>query len=152
MLRVFFITMLIAFINIPISFAQFNKANADFKMQFANESRWVYVTDSQDTEYYVDEANSRILENNSSFSLYNAYILCVSKQPGPILASLQNILYMYSKSDKQLFSSILDYRTYNASGVIFTPKGLGKHVPTGLKPVKNDRLFVDEKVFPYSIK
>ena len=152
MLKVLWVTIFLMIINMSISVAQFNKSNADFSLQFANKSRWVYVIDTENTEYYIDEANSKVLENNKSFSLYNAYVLSVSKQPGPILASVENILYMYSKGDKQLFSSILDFRTYNVSGVIFTPKGLNRRVPTGLMPVKNERKVIDEKIFPYVLK
>lgn len=152
MFRIIIATVLLLIVNIPISSAQFNKLNADFISQFANKSRWVYVTDTESAEYYIDEANSRALENNDTFSIYNAYILSVSKQPGPILASVENILYMYSKKQKQLFSSLLDFRTYNASGTIFTPKGLNRRVPTGLALIKNERKAIDEKIFPYVLK
>ena len=143
---------LIIILNVSISSAQFNKSNADVTLQFANPSRWVYLIDTKDTEYYIDEANSKALENNKIFSLYSAYVMSVPKQPGPILASVENILYMYYKKDKLLLSSTVDFRTYNASGIIFTPKGLNRHVPTGLLPIKKERKIIDEEIFPYTLK
>lgn len=144
--------MVLACINSPVYASTFNKMNADVKLQFVDDSRWVYVADTDTAEYYVDEANSKVLINNGPFSQYIAYVLRVYKHPTSSWASAEHILYFYDREAKKLYSSTLDFRSYRVGGIIFTPQALNIKVPTPLKEIVGDDKLVGDKVFPYFMK
>lgn len=145
----FLILVLILFS--PCTTFAFNKTNANVMFQFARDSVWTYIYETAEAEYYIDSANSRTL-STQPLPLYQAYILSVNKKPGPILASLTLMIYTYDTRKKIYYGAVTDFRTYNSSGVIFTPRSLNKTVPEPYKLLEGTSYEIANKIYPISLK
>lgn len=115
------LTMLFLMMFLPSASASFDFSNANTAYLFAKKSNWKYLYEINDEKYYLDTANSYKVYDTNTTTTCIAYILAVAKHSQVILATSKKVYYSYSANRNLYLSTLLDYRTLNSSGVIFSP-------------------------------